>query len=781
MYHWEIIAILQTNNRRNTERMRHFLLFFLVLSTAAFSQSDNQYNLIPFPARFSGQNGQFTLTNTTRIVITPAADASVRAVAQTVAGQLKTATGLSLPLAPTSPVVAKGANIFLTLNKKLNLGDEGYKLTVTPGKVLAEAATPKGLFYAAQTMRQLLPAGQSNVAMPACAITDKPRFGYRGLMLDVGRNFMPVPFVKKFIDLMAMHKQNTFHWHLTDDQGWRIEIKKYPKLTQIGSKRAETVVGQNYQNYPQQFDGKPVGGFYTQDEIRDVVRYAQSRFVTVIPEIEMPGHAQAALAAYPELGCDPAKGYKVRTQWGISEDVYCPSEKTFTFLQDVLSEVITLFPGKYIHIGGDECPKTAWKASALCQELIKKNGLKDEHELQSYFIRRIEKFVNTKGRSIIGWDEILEGGLAPNATVMSWRGTTGGIEAAKQKHNVVMTPTNTCYLDYYQGNPATEPLAIGGYLPLDQVYAYEPMPTELSSDEQKYVMGVQGNIWTEMMPTPETVEYMTYPRAIALAEIGWMQAGPHNFEDFAQRLKNHLPKLAAIPVNYAKRLFDISASTQPNDQGQLQVKLSKLDTDSQIFYTTNGKDPNEKSTEYIGPFTLTKTATVKAMTPTGGRLTQTFTLHKGKNKSYKYTIAPDPAADPSMTKLTDGVRGESPRDKRQWVNFNDDMEVVLDLGDVTSVTKVSLNFLKIILQQTFPPTSVDIALSKDGTEYKDAISQPVKYELTGPWDILPVVADFKTARARYVRIRAKNAGVCPPDHPRAGQKTKFATDEIVVE
>ncbi|UFH52411.1 family 20 glycosylhydrolase [Spirosoma sp. KNUC1025] len=761
-------------------RLKH--LFFFFLSISSFAQSDNQYNLIPFPARFAGQTGQFTLTANTRLVIAPATDAGVKSVAQLFAGQVKTANGLALPVAATSPALTKGVHIFLSLNKKLNLGDEGYKLTVTPTRVLAEAATAKGLFYAAQTMRQLLPTTSgSAVTMPACAITDKPRFSYRGLHLDVSRHFMPVSFVKKYIDLMAMHKQNTFHWHLTDDQGWRIEIKKYPKLTQVGSKRSETLIGQYFQNYPQQFDGKPVGGFYTQDEIRDVVRYAQSRFVTIVPEIEMPGHALGALTAYPELGCEPTKNYQVATKWGVFDDVFCPSEKTFSFLQDVLTEVMTLFPGKYIHIGGDECPKTAWKNSAFCQDLMKKNKLKDEHELQSYFIRRMEKFVNSKGRAIIGWDEILEGGLAPNATVMSWRGTEGGIAAAKQKHNVVMTPTGTCYMDYYQGNPATEPLAIGGYLPLDQVYAYEPMPAELSAAEQKYVLGVQGNIWTEYTPTPEAVEYMVYPRAIAIAELGWMQAGPHNFEDFAQRLKNHLPRLTAIPVNYAKRLFDITATTQGNDQGQLQVVLKKLDSDSRVFYTLNGKEPNEKSTEYIGPITLTKTTTIRAMTPAGGRLMQTFTLHKGKNKPYTYAIALENNSDKEVKKLTDGIRSETPRDRRQWANFFGDMDVTLDLGDVTSVTKVSLNFLKVILEKNFPPNSIEIALSKDGNDYKEAITQPITYNLNGPWDILPVVADFKTARARYVRIRAKNVGVCPAGHPNAGEKTWFATDEIVVE
>ena len=763
-----------------------YLFFFVLLSITASAQTDNQYNLIPFPAQFSGQNGQFTLSASTRLVVSPAADAVLRSVAQTFSGQVKASNALTLAVAPASPALAKGPHIFLTLNKKLNLGDEGYKLTVSPGRVLAEAATPKGLFYATQTMRQLLTTG-TTATMPACQIADKPRYVYRGLHLDVSRHFMPVAFVKKYIDLMAMHKQNNFHWHLTDDQGWRIEIKKYPKLTQIGSKRAESLVGQYAENYPQQYDGKPEGGFYTQDQIRDVVRYAQSRFVTIVPEIEMPGHALAALTAYPELSCDPSKTYQVATKWGVFDDVFCPSEKTFGFLQDVLTETMALFPGKYIHIGGDECPKTAWKQSAFCQDLMKKNGLKDEHELQSYFIRRMEKFVNSKGRAIIGWDEILEGGLAPNATVMSWRGTEGGIAAAQQKHTVIMTPGATCYLDKYQGNPATEPLTIGGYLPLDQVYAYEPTPAQLTPAEQKYILGVQGNVWTEYMPTTESVEYMVWPRALALAEISWMPAGPRNFEDFALRLKNHLPKLdrnvgPQQKVNYAKRLFDITASTQAGEQGQVQVKLGKLDSDSRIFYTLNGKDPNERSTEYIGPITLSKTTTLRAMTTTGGRLTQTFTLHKAKNKPYTYAIVPDANSDAQKTKLTDGVRGDTPRSLREWAYFfGPGMDVTLDLGDVTSVTKVSLNFLKIIIDKNFPPTSVEIALSRDGQDFKEAINQPVTYELTGPWAILPVVADFKTARARYVRVRAKNAGPCPAGHPDAGKSSWFATDEIVVE
>ena len=407
-------------------------------------------------------------------------------------------------------------------------------------------------------------------------------------MLDVSRYFMPVSFIKKYIDLLAFHKMNVFHWHLTDDQGWRIEIRKYPKLTQIGSKRKESLVGQYSENYPQKFDGKEIGGFYTQAEIKDIVKYAQSKFVTIIPEIEMPGHASAALAAYPELGCEPAKKYEVATKWGVMTDVFCPNEQTFTFLQDVLAEVIPLFPGKYIHIGGDECPKDAWKKSTFCQELIKKLNLKDEHELQSYFIKRIEKFVNSKGRAIIGWDEILEGGVAPNATVMSWRGTKGGIEAAKQKHNVIMTPNTYYYLDYYQANPAKEPLAIGGYLPIEKVYEYNPT-AELSPEEQKYILGVQGNVWTEYMPNPQQVEYMTFPRATAIAEVAWVPSGGKNFEDFATRLKEHVKRLDYLKVNYSKRILDVKAVTQFNNQGQLQVRLEKLDSDSKIYYTLDEK------------------------------------------------------------------------------------------------------------------------------------------------------------------------------------------------
>ncbi|MEI7584960.1 glycoside hydrolase family 20 protein [Runella sp.] len=761
------------------------LAFFFTLCTlhlTLLQAQDNVYNLIPFPAQFNGGEGQFVVNPQTKIIVT-AKDAGLKPIAQSLINALKTASKLTLPIAATATPTAKNV-IYIRQNKALGLGSEGYKLLVSADRVILETATPQGAFYGMQTIFQLLPTAVfsptpvENItwAMPVCQIQDKPRFVHRGLMLDVGRYFMPVSFIKKYIDLLAVHKMNVLHWHLTDDQGWRIEIKKYPKLTQIGSKRKETLVGQYSENYPQKFDGKEIGGFYTQAEIKDIVKYAQAKYVTIIPEIEMPGHASAALAAYPELGCEPTKKYEVATKWGVMTDVFCPTEQTFTFLQDVLTEVIPLFPGKYIHIGGDECPKDAWQKSAFCQELIKKLNLKDEHELQSYFIKRIEKFVNSKGRAIIGWDEILEGGVAPNATVMSWRGIKGGIEAAKQKHNVIMTPNTYYYLDYYQANPAKEPLAIGGYLPIEKVYEYDPS-AEFSPEEQKYILGVQGNVWTEYMPTPQQVEYMTFPRATAIAEVAWVPSGGKNFEDFATRLKEHVKRMDYLKVNYSKRILDVKAVTQFNNQGQLQVRLEKLDSDSKIYYTLDGKEPSTSSTEYVMPITLDKITTIKAITTAGARFEEKFFIHRAKGKSYTYANAPAEGVDADRKKLADGQVAQSPRNSAEWVWMSGkDFEITIDLGEVKPVTKVSANFLKIIMSNVFPPTSVEIGLSRDGENFKDAIAQPVNYQLEGPWQILPVVADFKTARARYIRVRAKNAGKSP-----SGQTITIAMDEVVVD
>lgn len=444
-----------------------------------------------------------------------------------------------------------------------SLAEESYSLEVTDDGVVITGGSDSGLFYGVQTLMQLFaPDPASGNSLPFVSITDSPRFPYRGLHLDVGRHMFPLAFIKKYIDLLAYHKFNFFHWHLTEDQGWRIEIKKYPRLQEVAAYRRETVVGRHDAS-SKEYDGKRYGGYYTQEEIKDIVNYAADRYVTIIPEIEMPGHSIAALAAYPELGCTGGP-YEVHTTWGVVDDVYCAGkEETFTFLENVLDEVITLFPSKYVHIGGDECPKTRWKVCPNCQKRIKKEKLKDEHALQSYFIQRMEKYLNSKGKQIIGWDEILEGGLAPNATVMSWRGEDGGIAAAKQGHNVIMTPSKWCYFDYYQDTSKTEPMALGGFTPISRVYSYDPLPKQLSKEEAKYVLGGQACLWTEYISTPEYAEYMAYPRACAMAEVLWSPSEAKDYKDFLRRMKVHVKRLDQLNVNYAKHIIEDSSSGSP--------------------------------------------------------------------------------------------------------------------------------------------------------------------------------------------------------------------------
>jgi hexosaminidase len=423
---------------------------------------------------------------------------------------------------------------------------EGYRLVVTPRTISIRARQPAGLFYGVETVRQLV---RPDGTIPALTIVDAPRFRWRGMHLDVGRHWFPVDFIKRYVDLMARYKLNTFHWHLTEDQGWRIEIRKYPRLTEVGSCRAETVVRKNFDPYVG--DGTPYCGFYTQDEIREVVAYARARHVTVVPEIEMPGHSVAALASYPELGCGPGP-YTVWTRWGVNEDIYCPREGTFRFLEGVLDEVLELFPSTFIHIGGDEAPKGTWHRSAEVQQLMYRERLKDESALQSWFIRRIDRYLTARGRRLVGWDEILEGGLAPGATVMSWRGVKGGIEAARAGHDVVMTPTSHLYFDYYQGDPATEPFAIGGSVPLSLVYAYEPIPPGLTAAQARHILGAQGNVWTEYMRTAAQVEYMAFPRMLALAEVVWSPRAARDWTGFQARLPARLAELDQLGVNYRR-------------------------------------------------------------------------------------------------------------------------------------------------------------------------------------------------------------------------------------
>ncbi len=510
--------------------------------------------IIPAPLKQSEAQGVFTLSPSTEI-FADTSHADVRRVVIQLKDLLEPPTTFRFRVVSDfRPSITHGIHIRL-MNQPSDKPAGWHKLEVGPQTVHLLAYDAAGLFYAVQSLRQLLPPEieyRNYTMVPrnvkweirATRIEDEPRFGYRGMHLDVGRHFMTVDFVKRYIDLLAMHKFNTFHWHLTEDQGWRIEIKRYPKLTQIGAWRDSTLIG-NYGSG--RYDDIRYGGFYTQDEIRDVVAYAQERHVTIIPEIEMPGHASAALAAYPEFGCGMGP-YHVQSTWGIFKEIFCPSEETFTFLAHVLDEVIDLFPGTYIHIGGDEALKDHWKASEVAQAVIRREGLKDEYELQSYFIRRIEAHLSANGRKLIGWDEILEGGLAPGSTVMSWRGIAGGLAAARMNHDVIMSPTSHAYFDYYQADRNTQPIAIGGFLPLQKVYSYEPIPEELDSTLHKHILGAQGNVWTEYMKTPEKVLYMAFPRVFAMSEVTWSAADRRDWEDFLARVKAHKKRMDVMGI-----------------------------------------------------------------------------------------------------------------------------------------------------------------------------------------------------------------------------------------
>lgn len=555
----EFIVLTIINSIENM--VKSFLFSLLLCSTLSFAQ---EVNIIPQPVKVVKNAGNFVINAQTSLVVTNKED---NATATFLNSYLSDYYGFKLP------VVKKASKNYIKLGSLKNIAGlkgEGYSLISDKNGVEIIGNSPIGTFYGMQTLIQLLPAEKSNsLAIASVTVKDEPRFAYRGAMLDVGRHFFSVAFVKKYIDYLALHKLNYFHWHLTEDQGWRIEIKKYPKLTEIGSKRNGSIIGR----YPGKgSDNTPEGGFYTQEEVKDIVKYASDRFITVIPEIEMPGHSGAAIAAYPELSCFPnqktnlpdnmisdkskqemANGRNkiVQETWGVHADVFVPTENTFKFLEDVLDEVIALFPSKYIHIGGDEAPKDAWKKSEVCQKMIKEKGLKDEHGLQSYFIQRIEKYVNGKGRTIIGWDEILEGGLAPNAIVMSWQGEAGGIAAAKENHQVIMTPGSHVYLDHSQTKNEKE-VTIGGFLPLEKVYSYEPIPKELNEQQAKYVLGAQGNVWTEYMANPAKVEYMIFPRLSALSEVLWSPKESKNWTEFQTKIETMKKRYTMWGANYFK-------------------------------------------------------------------------------------------------------------------------------------------------------------------------------------------------------------------------------------
>jgi hexosaminidase len=570
--------------------------------------------VIPAPHVTRPGEGAWTAPDTLDVWVTDTNIAELKALGALAVEIASAATGKTVSL--TSGRQIREGAIQLRQIQTLVAEKEGaYTLSVAPEGIEISSSTGAGLFYGLQSLRQLFedeaPGPRPRARLNALTIVDTPRFPWRGLHLDMARHFQPVAFVKKYIDLMSRYKLNTFHWHLTDDQGWRIEIRKYPRLTSVGGCRKETMVARNFTPYVG--DGIPHCGFYTQDEIREVVKYAADRYVTVVPEIEMPGHAKAALAAYPELACTPGP-FDVRTTWGVDDDVFCPHEATFTFLEDVLTEVIELFPSRYIHIGGDEVPKTRWKASPVAQEIIRRENLKDEAELQSWFIRRFDRFLVSKGRRLIGWDEILEGGLAPEATVMSWRGTSGGIAAAREGHDVVMSPNSPLYFDHYQSDAKFEPLAIGGFNPLQQVYSYEPVPDSLTADQAKHILGAQANMWTEYLKTPEAVEYMVWPRALALAELTWSSKEARDWQSFQARLPQALRSLGRLGVAYRIPHVDGLEGDRLTLTDNVTVSLSTAMPDAEVHYTLDGTDPTRSSAKYERPFRV-------AVTPSGTTVT----------------------------------------------------------------------------------------------------------------------------------------------------------------
>ena len=760
-----------------------------LLMTACSNQPTTvaNYEVVPMPLEINTTQQASFLLKSGVTVYYPAGNEKMQRNAEFLASYVKAQTGIELQVQ-----AGEGGKGGIVLQLGLaNDNPEAYQLKVDASQVVISSPSEAGVFYGIQTLRKAVDVAEgSNVELPAVEINDQPRFGYRGMMLDVGRHFFSMDEIKTYIDMMALHNINRFHWHLSEDQGWRIEIKKYPKLTEIGSMRKETVIGHNSGKY----DGKPYGGFYTQEQAKEIVAYAAERYITVIPEIDLPGHMQAALAAYPELGCTGGP-YEVWTQWGVSDNVLCAgNDQTIQFIKDVLAEIVEIFPSEYIHVGGDECPKVKWSTCPKCQARIKALGLKSdnkhtkEERLQSYVIHEAEEFLNSKGRKMIGWDETLEGGLAPNATVMSWRGEAGGIEAAKQHHDVVMTPNTYLYFDYYQSKDTeTEPMAIGGYLPIERVYSYEPMPKSLSPEEQKYIVGVQANLWTEYIPDFKQVQYMVLPRMAALSESQWCAPEKKNYEAFLQRVSRLVNIYAKNGWNYATHIFDVMLDLKPNTEtGTLDAVARTIDN-APIYYTLDGSEPTTASEKYTDIIKIDKPCTLRtvAIRPSGSsKITKDeisfskssmkpITMLQPINKQYEFSGA---------TVLVDGMTGNMNYKTGRWIAFyTNDLEAVIDLKEATEISSMTLHTCVEKGDWIFDTRGITVSVSDDNQTFKEVASEayPAMKE-SDPNQIYTHELKFDPVKTRYVKVKALSEQKIPSWHGGKGNPGFLFVDEIIL-
>lgn len=655
-----------------------------------------------------------------------------------------------------------------------------YKMQVKPKEIYIAGDNEEGVFAGIQTLIQLLPV-QKNTSMhiPCLYINDYPRFGYRGMHLDVARHMFSVAYVKKYIDWLALHKMNSFHWHLTDDQGWRIEIKKYPRLTEIGSCRSQTLAGRYGSDT---YDGTPYCGYYTQEQIKDIVQYAAKRYINIIPEIDIPGHCVAALTSYPYLGC--TKGpYKVMETWGVASDVLCAgNDSTYRFVEEVMDEVMQLFPSSYIHIGGDECPKEKWKTCPVCQQRIHDEKLKDEHELQSYFTSRIEKYINSKGRKIIGWDEILEGGIAPNASIMSWRGEKGGIAAAKQHHYVVMSPEDPLYINHSQ-TKNEDSVTQGHYNPIENVYNYDPLPKVLSASEAQYVLGGQGNLWSEYLDNEKKLEYMLFPRLEAVAEIFWTPKERKNWTDFEKRLPGIMERYRFLGINYSTAYYDLQPTVLVNDKNEIAWKLDSRNKDGKIIYVKDSA--GNIRTPYTSPVNITTSGSYgAALTNTDGQVIsswiwQKFDLNLATGKNISLLTAPNKSYSAGGAgALVDGVQNQKGMLRSaQFLGFNGkDMEATIDLGKTTPIKDVKLHAFEQKGSWIYKPSAVTFLWSDDGKTFTP-FSSPIN--ATGSKNI--VYEMDQSVNARFVKVIARNNGIIADGEPGAGNPAWLFVDEIEIQ